>query len=40
MFSTCHGAYKIDNEMMGDTLDIEMQAFSGWSLETSTNPDV
>jgi|NOAtaT_7_FD_contig_21_4904612_length_209_multi_4_in_0_out_0_1 cation-transporting ATPase 13A2 len=40
LFSTCHGAYKIENEIIGDSLDVEMQAFSGWQIENSQDPNI
>ncbi len=32
LFSTCHGAYLINNEVMGDPLDVKMLEFSGYNI--------
>ncbi|EAR86811.2 E1-E2 ATPase family protein (macronuclear) [Tetrahymena thermophila SB210] len=33
LFSTCHGAYLINGEIVGDMLDIEMVKFSGYQIQ-------
>ena len=40
LFSTCHGVYKINNKLQGDSLDIEMLKFSEWQLINSTEPEI
>ncbi|KAL4467819.1 hypothetical protein ABPG74_013154 [Tetrahymena malaccensis] len=33
LFGTCHGAYLINDELVGDMLDIEMVKFSGYQIQ-------
>lgn len=32
LFATCHGAYLIGKEIVGDALDVQMLAFSHWTI--------
>ncbi len=36
LFASCHGAYLINGEIMGDELDIMMLQYSGWTIENSS----
>lgn len=37
IFATCHGAYLIEGELMGDSLDVEMFNYSQYRMEPSLN---
>lgn len=32
LFSTCHGVYKLDDELVGDMLDIQMLKYSKYQI--------
>jgi len=36
-FATCHGVYRLNNKLQGDSLDIEMLKYSKWELVNSTD---
>lgn len=40
LFSTCHGVYKVNNELLGDELDKAMFEFSQFSIENSQDPGI
>ena len=40
LMATCHNVYLIDNQLMGDILEIKMLEFSKWSFVTSIENDI
>ncbi|EAR92742.1 P-type family IC HAD ATPase (macronuclear) [Tetrahymena thermophila SB210] len=40
LFSTCHGAYLLNNELVGDMLDIEMLKYSQYKIENSKDVSI
>ena len=40
VFSTCHGVYKLNNKLQGDSLDIEMLKYTEWELINSNEPEI
>ncbi len=37
---TCHGAYLIDGEILGDPLDIKMLEFSQYQISNTNSADI
>ena len=40
LFSTCHSIHRINNELLGDSLDLQMFKFSQWEYQTNPDPNV
>lgn len=38
IMATCHSLRVVDDELLGDPLDVKMFQFTGWSYEEGGNP--
>ena len=39
-FAACHGSYLVDNELIGDPLDVAMLNFSNYTINNSDDPQI